>query len=360
MNIPLSRPYMDQQSKKNVLKVLDSGRYILGDNCKLFEEEFATYIGTKYAILTNSGTSAIFLSLMALNIGEGDEVIVPSHTAFPTVEPIFYTGAKPVFVDINESTYTLSPEEIRKNITDKTKAILPVHLYGHPAKMDSIKKIAKENDLSIIEDCCQAHGAFFKGKKVGAIGDVGCFSFYPSKNMTVGGDGGILTTNSLKIAETVKMLRNHGRKEKYKHEVMGLNLRFNEIQAVVGRIQLKKLDEFNNKRRGIAKLYSECLGSLPVVTPKEKKWGQSAFHLYVIRIEERTALQANLKNHGISTGIHYPIPCHMQPAVNKVMKTPKLITTEKIVDEIVSLPIFPELKSKEIIYVCNRISNYLS
>jgi dTDP-4-amino-4,6-dideoxygalactose transaminase len=351
---------MDQQSKKNVLKVLDSGRYILGDNCKLFEEEFANYIGTKYAILTNSGTSAIFLSLMALNIGKGDEVIVPSHTAFPTVEPIFYTGAKPVFVDIDESTYTLSPEEIRKNITDKTKAILPVHLYGHPAKMDSIKKIAKENDLSILEDCCQAHGALFKGKKVGSIGDVGCFSFYPSKNMTVGGDGGILSTNSSKIAETVKMLRNHGRKEKYKHEVMGLNLRFNEIQAVVGRIQLKKLDEFNNKRREIAKLYSECLKSLPIVTPKEKKWGQSAFHLYVIRIKERTLLQANLKNHGISTGIHYPIPCHMQPAVNKVMKTPNLITTEKIVDEIVSLPIFPELKRKEIIYVCNKISNYFN
>lgn len=360
MRIPLSKPYMDEESKQGVMEALDSGRYILGENCRLFEEEFAEYTGTKYAVLTNSGTSALLLSLMALGIGDGDEVIVPSHTAFPTVEPVFHVRAKPVFVDIDESTYTTSPEEIERRITDKTKAILPVHLYGHPADMGAITKIAQEHDLSLIEDCCQAHGALYRNRKVGSIGDVGCFSFYPSKNMTVAGDGGVLTTNSGEIEERARMLRNHGRKDKYEHELVGFNLRFNEVQAAVGRVQLRKLDEFNKKRRINAGLYSEGLKGLPLVTPEENEWARSVYHLYVIRIGDRDGLQKHLKDNGIATGIHYPIPCHLQPAVKRVMRGPRLEKTEKIVREILSLPMFPELKKEEITHVCENIADYLS
>lgn len=280
--IQLSKAYVDEEIKKKILEVVDSGWYILGQNSKELEKEFANFVGTKQAVLTSSGTSAIYLSLLASGVKKGDEIIVPSHTAFPTVEPIFHCGAKPVFIDIDD-TYTIDPQKIEKKITKKTVGILPVHLYGHPVDLDKIKEIADKHNLFIIEDCCQAHGALYKNKRVGSIGKTGCFSFYPSKNMTVYGDGGIITTNDDSIAEKCRMLRDHGRKSKYEHEIVGYNLRFNEIQAVVGRAQLQKLDEFNRKRRENAKLYNELLKGVPVVTPTEAEWAKAVYHLYVIR-----------------------------------------------------------------------------
>ena len=359
MKIPLSKSYMDEETKEKVIEVLDSGWFILGKNCKEFEKEFAEKMGASHAVLTNSGTSAIMLSLTSLGIKEGDEVLVPSHTAFPTIEPVFHCGAKPVFLDIDD-TYTVDPDKIEEKITEKTKAIIVVHIYGHPGNMDEIKEIADKHSLFLVEDCCQAHSAEYKNKKVGTFGDVGCFSFYPSKNMTVAGDGGILITNNSDIAEKVRMLRNHGRKDKYLHELVGYNLRFNEVQAAIGRIQLQKLDSFNNMRRKNSQIYNEKLKDLPITLPSEKEWAKSVYHLYVIRTEKRDELAEFLKQNGIATGVHYPIPNHLQPAVKNLMKTTELPVTEKIVNEIISLPMFPELKEEEIEYICEKIKECLN
>lgn len=249
MDIPLSKPYMNEEMKQKVLEVMDSGNYSLGKECKAFEEEFARYIGTEHAVLTSSGTSAIFLFLKALGIGPGDGILVPSLTAFPTLEPIFHLGATPIFIDIAD-TFTVDPNHVERVIKQKNqptqvrkiRGILPVHLYGHPVDLDPTLDLAKGHDLFVLEDCCQAHRAKYKGVRVGSKGIGGCFSFYPSKNLAVFGDGGILVTSDDDLAETCRMLRDHGRKQKYGHESVGFNLRFNEIQGAVGRLQLQKLD----------------------------------------------------------------------------------------------------------------------
>jgi dTDP-4-amino-4,6-dideoxygalactose transaminase len=366
MKVPLSKPYVDEEIKQRVLEVIDSGQYILGRNCKDFEKEFAQFIGVKHAVLTSSGTSAIFLCLKALGVVPGDGILVPSLTAFPTVEPVFHVGASPIFVDIDE-TFTMDPKHIEEILKrgpqrpeiKKIKGIIPVHLYGHPADMDSILDLAKRYGLFVIEDCCQAHGARYKGKRVGSMGMAGCFSFYPSKNLTVFGDGGILVSSEDQVAEICRMLRDHGRKEKYEHELVGYNLRFNEIQAAVGRLQLQKLDRFNESRRKIARWYSEGLKGLPVVTPKVQDWGEAVFHLYVIQTEERDRLATYLKEKEIQTGIHYPIPNHQQPAVqNALGLQPKLKRTEEKVQTILSLPIYPELEKERVDFVCATVREF--
>ena len=359
MNVPLSRPYVSQEMKTRVLEVIDSGQYILGKNCKEFEKEFSHYIGTKQSILTSSGTSALFLCLKALGVGSGDAGLVPSLTAFPTVEPVFHVGATPVFVDI-DVTCTMDPNHVEKILKasgqgskGKIKGIIPVHLYGHPADMDAILDIAKRYGIFVLEDCCQAHGARYKGKRVGSMGVAGCFSFYPSKNLTVFGDGGMVVTSDEGIAQTCRMLRDHGRKEKYEHELVGYNLRFNEIQAAVGRLQLQKLDWFNESRRQIARWYAEGLNGLPAVTPAVKGWAEPVFHLYVIQTPRRDELAAYLKEEGIQTGIHYPIPNHQQPGVVTTQgPQPALEKTEEGVKKILSLPIYPELEKEKVGYVC--------
>jgi dTDP-4-amino-4,6-dideoxygalactose transaminase len=365
MNVSLAKPYVDTEVKERVLEVIDSGQYILGQHCRDFEKEFAQFVGTKHAVLTSSGTSAIFLCLKALGVGMGDEVLVPSLTAFPTVEPIFHVGAKPIFVDTDE-TFTMAPdhvEEVLKNETKglrkkRIKGILPVHLYGHPANMDAILDLAKHYKLFVLEDCCQAHGARYKGKRVGSMGVAGCFSFYPSKNLTVFGDGGILVTNEEGLANQCRMLRDHGRKEKYEHEVVGYNLRFNEIQAVVGRHQLRKLEWFNESRRRIAQWYDDGLANTPVTTPRAKTWAEPVYHLYVIQTPDRERLVNFLKERGIQTGIHYPIPNHLQPAVrNSLGEQPRLEYTEKVAKKILSLPIYPELEKEKVDFVCATIKD---
>jgi len=368
MNIALSKPFINQEIKDRVLEVIDSGQYILGKHCRDFEKEFSQFIGVRHAVLTSSGTSAIFLCLKALGIGKGDEILVPSLTAFPTVEPVFHVGAKPIFIDIDE-TFTMAPDHIEKVLKKerkvsrkkKIKGILPVHLYGHPTDMDAILDLAQRYGLFVLEDCCQAHGAQYKGKRVGSMGLGGCFSFYPSKNLTVFGDGGIFVTSDDRLAETSRMLRDHGRKEKYEHELVGYNLRFNEIQAVVGRLQLQKLEKFNESRRQIARWYAQGLEGVPVIIPKVKDWAEPVFHLYVIQTPRREDLATYLKEKGIQTGIHYPIPNHLQPAVrNTLGRQPKLKRTEEAATQILSLPIYPELEKEKVDFVCAAIKDFFS
>jgi dTDP-4-amino-4,6-dideoxygalactose transaminase len=364
MKVPLSKPYVDQEIKGRVLEVIDSGQYILGNHCKDFEKEFAQYIGVRHAVLTSSGTSAIFLGLKALGVGPGDGILVPSLTAFPTVEPVFHVGATPIFIDIDES-FTMDPKHVKEILIRsqksgvRIKGMIPVHLYGHPADMDSILDLAKQYKLFVLEDCCQAHGARYKGKRVGSMGIGGCFSFYPSKNLTVFGDGGIFVTSNDQMAQACRMLRDHGRKEKYEHELVGYNLRFNEIQAAVGRLQLQRLDRFNESRRKIAQWYSGGLKGVPVIPPKVQDWAEPVFHLYVIQTSRRNRLSVYLKEKGIQTGIHYPVPCHLQPAVKNMLgPQPQLERTEGAADKILSLPIYPELEEEKVDFVCSSMKKF--
>jgi dTDP-4-amino-4,6-dideoxygalactose transaminase len=366
MKVPLSKPFIDQEMKDRVLEVIDSGQYILGNQCKDFEKEFAQFIGVKHAVLTSSGTSAIFLCLKALGVKEGDSILVPSLTAFPTIEPIFHVGARPIFIDI-DNTFTVDPnhiEAILKNRNEiagvnEIKGIIPVHLYGHPANMDFLLNLANQYSLFILEDCCQAHGAKYKGARVGSMGTGGCFSFYPSKNLTVFGDGGMLVTSDDEMAKTCRMLRDHGRREKYSHELVGYNLRFNEIQGAVGRLQLRRLDWFNESRRRIAQWYHDGLKGVPVITPQAMDWAEAVYHLYVIQTFDRDKLANFLKERGVQTGIHYPIPNHLQPAVqNALGQQPKLKKTEDTVKKILSLPIYPELEKEKVDFVCASIKEF--
>ena len=358
MKINMAEMYVDDEIKNAAIKVLESKRYVKGEQAKKFENEFSKFVGTKYAIATNSGTSALHVLMLSIGIKRGDEVIVPSHTFIATVSPLIHIGAKPVFAEIDEKTYTIDTNDIRKKITDKTKAIIPVHLYGHPAAMDEIKEIAEEHDLKIIEDACQAHGAEYKGKKVGSIGDAAAFSFFPSKNMTVAGDGGMIVTDNEEYAIKAKALVDQGRLagKKYEHDFVGFNYRMSEILAAIGRVQLRHLDEWIERRREIAKLYNELLDGEDIILPFEEQWAKHVYHLYVIRCRNREELKKFLKEKGIATGIHYPIPVHLQPAIAKDYKLP---ITEKIAKEVLSIPMHPQMKREDAEYVANAIKEWL-
>lgn len=359
MKIPLSRPSIDAAMRQAVLAVLDSGKYILGDHCRRFEEEFASVLGIREAVLTNSGTSAIFLTLVALGVHPGDEIIVPSLTAFPTVEPILHAGATPVFAEVDE-WFTVDPVHVESLITPRTVGIIAVDLYGHPAQLSRLQGIAERHHLFVLEDACQAHGALADGRPCGGWGVAGCFSFYPSKNLTVCGDGGMLVTNNPQIADTVRRLRNHGRKTRYEHELVGYNLRFNEMQAAIGRIQLQRLSEFVQRRRNRAAMYREWLTDVPVHLPKEAPRASHAYHLFVVRTPERDAVKAFLQGAGISSEIHYPIPCHRQPAFQNRFPVGLLPRTERLCHEILSLPMFPELTDQEVDYVCRSLYGFFT
>jgi len=355
MNIPLVKVYMDDDIKKAVLEVLDSGWYILHEKVKEFEEKFAKFCGVKHAVCVASGTAAIFLTLRALNIKQGDEVIIPSFSFIATATPILEVGAKPIFVDVDSRTYTVDPEKVKAAVTKRTKAVMPVHLYGHPADMDPIMETAKEHDLYVVEDACQAHGAEYKKRKTGGLGHVACFSFYPSKNMTVCGDGGIVVTNDNEVAAKIRKLRDHGRLEKYVFDLKGYNLRFNEIQAAIGIKQLEKLPMWNEARREIAQVYTEALKDL-VITPVEEKWAKHVYHLYVIRTKKREKLKEFLSGYGVSTLVHYPVPIHMQPAITEILGVqPRLKNTELFAKEVLSIPMHPSLTNQEAEYVSEKI-----
>jgi len=356
--ISLSKVYINKEIRKAVLSALNSGQYILGKECRAFEEEFAAFIGTKYAVLIGSGTAALWLALIALEVKVKDEIIVPSLTAFPTIEPILAIGAKPVFVD-SDSTYTIDPSKIEEKITKKTKGIIPVHLYGHPANMNKIQKIARNHKLFVLEDCCQAHGARFENKRVGSMGIAGCFSFYPSKNLTVCGDGGMITTDNKSLAQALRMLRDHGRSSKYIHSVLGYNERFNEIQAAIGRVNLRRLGDYNEQRRQVAAWYCKLLYGFPLELPHEASWARHIYHMFVIRLKERDKLKLLLKSKEIETGIHYPIPCHRQPAFTRHFSRAVVMpVVDSYVKQVISLPIHPGLSGKSVQRVAKTIRNF--
>ena len=355
--IPLSRVFINEEVREASLRALNSGSYILGQECDAFEAELATYIGTKHAVLCSSWTAGGFLLHKAMGLKPGDEIIVPSHTAFPTIEPMIHFGARPVFIDIDE-TYCVDVGLLEASITPRTVGIIPVHIYGHPANLDRVLEIADKHGLWVIEDCAQAHGARLNGKRVGSLGVAGVFSFFPSKNLTVMGDGGCITTNDTALAKDLRMLRNHGRKSKYIHEIVGYNLRFNDIQAAIGRVELRNLDNLNEHRRRVAARYTERLGGF-MKTPLEKEWAHAVYHMYVIRTERRDELAKHLQSKGIGTGIHYPVANHQQPAITKLYSdVPRLPKTEAIVREILSLPIYGELSIEDVDYVCDAVLEF--
>ncbi len=337
MPIPLSRPPIDDEIKAAVLAAIDSRQYILGPECKAFEAEFARYNGAKHAVLTSSATAALWMALKAFGAKADDEVLVPSHTAFPTVEAICFAGAVPIFVDTDDS-YTVDLNDAAGKISPRTVGFVPVHLYGQPADLPGIQKLCAERSLWLLEDCAQAHGAAWQGKKVGGFGRAGAFSFYPSKNLTVMGDGGLLVTDDDDVAARCRRLRDHGRLNKDVHAEVGFNLRFNDIQAAVGRVLLRRLDAMNDHRRALAARYQAGLKGLPLTLPTERPGARHVYHLYVVRTPERDALARFLKERGIATGIHYPVPSHKQPAVES-FAPPALPVTERLVGEILTLPI---------------------
>lgn len=355
--IPLSKCFVNPEVEEAALRALRSGQYILGKECQAFEAELAAHTGSQQCVLGSSWTMIVYMMHLAQGLKPGDEVIVPSHTAFPTMEPLIHCGATPVFADIDE-TFCMDPAYVESLITPKTVGIIPVHLYGHPVDLDRIFAIAAKNKLWVLEDCAQAHGARYKDKRVGSMGMAGAYSFFPSKNLTVLGDGGCLCTNDAALAEKVRMYRNHGRKDKYHHEFAGFNVRFNEIQGAIGRVMLKHLDGFNDNRRAIAALYSQRLSGL-VKTPPEKPWAKAVYHMYVVRAERRDDLQKFLKENNVETGIHYPVANHQQPAITtKFRNVPALPRTEQAVKEILSLPIHGEMTLASAELVCDAVARF--
>jgi len=342
-----------------ISEVFKESWFILGKQNESFEREFASYINTSYAVGVGSGTEAIHLSLVAAGVGNSDEVITVPNTAVFTISAITFSGAKPILVDIDENNFLMNVSNIEKAITNKTKAIIPVHLYGQCADMDAIMAIAKKYKLMVIEDACQAHGAEYKGKKVGSIGDFGAFSFYPSKNLGCYGDGGMITTNNPDMAIKLRMLRNGGQEKRYYHKIKGFNSRLDEIQAAVLRVKLKYLDKWNDMRRKNAKLYDTLITSGKIIKPKEMPYCTHVYHLYVIKTEKRDELSNYLKEKGIQTLIHYPVPVHMQEAYNDLnMKKGQYAAAENCAKHILSLPMFPELSESEIETVAEALNNY--
>lgn len=362
MNIPLIDLTIQHRNLRSEINsaiegVLDRGDFILGQDVSKLEEEFAAYCGTKYAIGVDSGLAALELGLRALGIGGGDEVIVPAHTFTASAAAVTFAGAKPVFVDVNAETLCIDVEKIEAVITDRTKAILPVHLYGLPADMDSILAIAEKHNLVVVEDACQAHGAIYKGKRTGSLGHAAGFSFYPTKNLGGCGDGGIVTTNDEKAAATIRALRNCGQTSKNVHELMPFNHRLDNLQAAILRVKLRYLDQWIASRRTLAALYNELLASSNVIIPVEPSGCKHVYHLYVIRSANRDGLQAYLKEHGIGTAIHYPNPVHLQPFYsNRQDRHGQFPVAEKICNEILSLPMYPELSEEQVKIVASEIT----
>ena len=351
----------ERDIKKAISDVIRKGNFIMGDELSSFEEEFARYCETSFAVGVASGTDALFLSLKALGIGKQDKVITAANTFIATVLAIASTGATPVLIDVDPYTYNIDPQKAEKYLSSskKVKAIVPVHLYGHPADMENIMELAARYNLSVVEDACQAHGAFYKNKRVGSFGAVGCFSFYPAKNLGALGDGGAVVTANSRIADKINMLRNYGQRKKYHHLIEGYNSRLDTIQAAVLRVKLKHLDKANQMRRQNAAFYSKCLKDSGYILPLEKEDCCHVYHLYVIRNKRRDELQNYLSDRGISTGIHYPIPIHLTKAYSSLgYKRGDFPVTEKVAKEIISLPMVPYLKKEEIEYISDGLRRF--
>lgn len=390
MRIPLlnlKRQYegIKAEADKALLEVFASANYIMGENVKKFEKEFANYIGVNHAVSVGNGTDALIIALKSLGIGEGDEVITSPYTFFATAEAISFVGAVPVFVDVRLDTYNIDETKIEEKITSKTKAIIPVHIFGQCAEMDTINEIAKRNNLFVIEDACQAAGAEYKGKKAGNLADMACFSFFPTKNLGCAGDGGMICTNSSELATVCRALKVHGSGEmgqraynilnhisdenvyeddaadntiydhrKYYNYLIGHNSRLDEVQAALLRIKLKRLDEYINKRRKAAQTYNDNLKNIKVTTPKEADGCNHSYHLYILQSENRGEVIGYLKENGISTGVYYPVPLHLQKCYKNLnYKAGDMPNAEYLSERTFAIPLFPEISNEEIGYISN-------
>jgi dTDP-4-amino-4,6-dideoxygalactose transaminase len=353
---------MKDEINEAVARVLESGWFILGQEVEAFEEEFAAYCGLSHGIGVGSGTEALHLALLACGAGPGDEVMTVPHTAVATVAAIELTGARPVFVDIDPASYTIAPDHLESRITARTRAVVPVHLYGQAADLDPILEIAQRHGLAVVEDCAQAHGTEYKGRRVGSFGHVACFSFYPTKNLGAYGDGGMVVTDDGALAQKVRLLRQYGWEKRYVSSLRGLNSRLDELQAAILRVKLRHLDEWNKARRARARLYDQLLAGSGVATPAEMDYGRHIYHLYVIRCPHRAHrddLESYLAAHGVGTGIHYPVPIHLQEAYCDLgYRRGDFPVTEACADEILSLPMYPELREDEVKEISGLVKDY--
>lgn len=364
MTIPfvdLKAQYQSIKTEVNeaIQRVLDNTSFILGKEVKDFEEAFADYVGAKHCIAVNSGTAAIQVAVQSCGIGAGDEVIIPANTFFATAEGISTANATPVFVDCDSVSYNIDVAKIEAAITENTRAIMPVHLYGQSADIDPIFEIAKRHNLFVIEDAAQAHGSLYKNIRVGAFGAAGCFSFYPGKNLGAFGEGGAIVTNDDEVACLARLLRDHGSQKKYHHEIIGYNFRMEGIQGAVLNVKLKYLDGWNNLRREHAAVYNSLLESSNLILPHEMEYARHIYHLYVVQSENRDDLMTVLKDADIQTGIHYPIPIHLQPAYEFLgHKEGDFPEAEKQAKQLLSLPMFPELANEQIERVANAVKGF--
>jgi len=366
MNVPfvdLKQQYLSIKDEvlPAVAKVFESTQFALGKEVAAFEEEFAAFCGVEHAVGVNSGTSALHLALLAAGVGPGDEVITVPFTFVATVAAIEYTGATPVFVDIDPVTYTMDPAQIEAAMTPRTKAILPVHLYGHPADMDPILETARRHGLTVIEDAAQAHGAEYQGRRCGSMGDLACFSFYPGKNLGAYGEGGLVTTNQPEFARKMRMLRDWGAEKKYQHVLKGFNYRMEGVQGAILRIKLRYLEAWTEARRAHAAVYSEILAETGLVLPTEIAGNRHVYHIYPVLTAQRQEFMASLNAQGVQTGIHYPIPVHLLPAYADLnYSAGEFPVSESVAEQEVSLPMFPELSAAQIEAVMQAAMEFCS
>jgi perosamine synthetase len=358
MMIPIAQPLMGEEEKEAVIAVLESGMLAQGPRVEKFERAFAAMCGVRYAVATSSGTTALHLALLAHGIGPGDEVITSPFTFISSANSVLFVGAKPVFVDIDETFFNIAPSLIEARITPRTKALMPVHLFGNPCDMEAIMAIAARHGLVIIEDAAQAHGASINGKKVGGFG-TGCFSFYPTKNMTTA-EGGMVTSDDEQVAERVRLLRNHGMERRYYHDFLGYNFRMTDLQAALGLAQLAKLEVFNEKRIANARYLTEHLGDI-IIAPQVKDGYRHVFHQYTIRVKgDRDRIVEQLKEQGIGVGIYYPLPVHKQPIYQELGYTDQLPVAEEMSRAVLSLPVHPALSQADLERIVEAVSQLQS
>jgi dTDP-4-amino-4,6-dideoxygalactose transaminase len=354
MNVPLCDLYAQYVTIKSdidaaIQRTLDCSAFIGGDELRQFEAEFAKYCEAKACVGVGNGTDALYLALRGLGIGTGDEVITVAHTFIATAETISLSGARPVFVDIKEDTMLMDPDALEAAITPRTRAIIPVHLYGQPCDMDRIMDVARRHQLAVIEDAAQAHGARWRGKRVGSFGDIACFSFFPGKNLGAYGDGGAVVSQDAALIQRIRMLANHGRTDKYLHHMEGVNSRLDGLNAAVLRVKLRHLDSWNAARRRHAQRYTELLRGSGAMLPAVHSHAESVWHLFVVRVQERDSLQTTMHKAGIAAGVHYPVPLHRQPAYNYLdLKEGSLPVTERVAAHVISLPMYPELTADQL------------
>jgi dTDP-4-amino-4,6-dideoxygalactose transaminase len=352
--------FLEAELKETFSRVLANCSFVLGPEVDKFEKAFAAYCGAEHCVTVTNGTAALQLVLQGLGVGPGDEVITVAHTFIATAEAINAAGAQPVFIDIDPVSYTMDPSKLEAAITPRTKAIIPVHLYGQPADMDAINAIANRHKIPVIEDSCQAHGASYKGRRTGSLGRAACFSFYPSKNLGACGEGGAVTTSDAELAKRIRMLRDHGSVKKYEHEFPAYNMRLEGIQGGVLAVKLPHLDGWNKNRRILAARYNELLAGSKVVTPKEMPYAEHVYHLYVVVVEDREALKNALNEQGIETGLHYPIPLHLQRAYENLgYKKGDFPVSEHVASHLLSIPMYAELPIEHVEHVAKTVREVL-